>query len=61
MQMLLFTALAILLYLLADRLLDAIERRVGRRLEQRSLIFLAILLPLAMLAFAAVRKFGGVE
>jgi hypothetical protein len=61
MQILLFTALAILLYLLADRLLEAIERRAGRRLDQRSLVFLAILLPLALLAFAAVRKFVGVE
>jgi hypothetical protein len=61
MQILLFTALAILLYLVADRLLEAIERRAGRRLDQRSLVFLAILLPLALLAFAAVRKFVGIE
>lgn len=61
MQILLFSVLAILLYLLADRFLDAIERRAGRRLEQRSLIFLAILMSLALLAFAAVRKFVAVE
>jgi membrane-anchored glycerophosphoryl diester phosphodiesterase (GDPDase) len=58
MEMLLFTALAVALYLAADRVLDAVERRAGRRFEYRSVIFFAILLVLAMLAFAAVRHWA---
>lgn len=50
-EALLFTATAIILYLLADRLLDLLERRVGRRFEQRSLYFFAILLLLALVVF----------
>ena len=56
MQILLFTALAVVLYLVADRALNAIELRAGRRFEYRSLIFFAILLPLAMLAFALIQR-----
>ncbi|MFO1406876.1 MAG: hypothetical protein U1F08_04990 [Steroidobacteraceae bacterium] len=58
MEMLLFTALAAVLYLLADRLLDAVERRAGHRFEYRSAIFFAILLVLALVSFAIVRRYG---
>ena len=57
-EALLFTALAVVLYLVADRLLDALERRAGRRFEYRSVVFFAILLLLAVLTFAVVRRFG---
>jgi membrane-anchored glycerophosphoryl diester phosphodiesterase (GDPDase) len=57
-EALLFTALAVVLYLVADRVLDALERRAGRRFEYRSVIFFAILLVLAVLSFAVVRRFG---
>jgi len=56
--MLLFTALAVVLYLVADRLLDALERRAGRRFEYRSVVFFVILLLLALLSFAVVRRLG---
>jgi hypothetical protein len=56
MQIVLFTVVAVILYLVADRLLDALELRAGRRFEYRSLIFFAILLPLAMLAFALIQR-----
>ena len=56
MQTLLFTALAVILYLVSDRALDALEVRAGRRFEYRSLIFFVILLALAMLAFSAVQR-----
>lgn len=58
MEVLLFTALAVVLYLLSDRALDALERRAGRRFEYRSLLFFAILLLLALVSFALVRRFG---
>ena len=54
--MLLFTALAVVLYLVSDRALNALEVRAGRRFEYRSLIFFVILLTLALLAFAAVQQ-----
>jgi len=51
-----FTLVAICLYVAADRLLDAYERRIGRRLEQRSLVFFAVLLVLALTSFALLRE-----
>jgi hypothetical protein len=56
MEMLLFTVVAVVLYIVADRALDALERRSGRRFEHRTLIFFAILLGLAMTAFALIRS-----
>jgi predicted nucleic acid-binding Zn ribbon protein len=56
-QTLLFTVLAVVLYLVADRVLDAAERRAGRRFEYRSLYFFLILLLLAVVSFALVRRF----
>lgn len=58
MQMLLFTVLAVVLYLVSDRALNALEVRAGRRFEYRSLIFFVILLALAVLAFSAVQRFA---
>jgi hypothetical protein len=58
MEMLLFTALAVVLYLVADRALNALEVRAGRRFEHRSLIFFAILLALAIAVFSAVQRFA---
>jgi hypothetical protein len=55
-QILLFTALAVVLYLVADRVLDALELRAGRRFEHRSLIFFGILLGLAVVTFAIVQR-----
>lgn len=55
MQILLFTALAVVLYLVSDRALNALEVRAGRRFEYRSLIFFVILLVLTLIAFAAVQ------
>jgi hypothetical protein len=56
MQFIAFTALGIVLYVLADRLLQVLELRAGRRFEQRSLVFFAILLALALVSFALVRR-----
>ena len=56
--MLLFTALAVVLYLVSDRALNALEVRAGRRFEYRSLIFFVILLTLAIVVFSAVQRFA---
>jgi len=56
MEFLVFALLAVVLYAFADWLLRRIEAAAGRVLEQRSLIFFAILLILALLCFWIVRR-----
>jgi len=56
MDALYFTAVAVALYFLSDWLLRRIERARGQAFEQRTLIFFAILLISALLAFAAIRQ-----
>ena len=55
MHALYFTIAAIVLYVVADRLLDSLERRAGRRFEHRSLIFFGMLLGLSLVTFALIR------
>jgi hypothetical protein len=59
MEIIVFTVVAIGLYVGADALLRFIEKRLNRRLEQRSLAFFAILLPSALLSFAAIQAWLG--
>jgi len=56
-----FTLAAIVLYIVSDRVLDLLERRAGRRFENRSLIFFGLLLGLSLVTFAVVRRFVGVD
>ena len=55
METLWFLVAAVALYFLSDRVLQMIETRIGRRLEQRSLIFFAILLLSALVTFWVIR------
>ena len=55
-QALIYTIVAIVLYVTADRILDALEHRAGRRFEHRSLIFFALLLAMAAATFAVIRQ-----
>jgi hypothetical protein len=59
MDILWFTLIAVALYFGADRLLDYIERRRGARFENRQLAFFMIILPLALVAFWAMRRLAG--
>ena len=59
MEAVYFTALAALLYVMADRILDLLERRAGRRFEYRSLIFFILLLGMALGSFALIRASTG--
>lgn len=54
-----FTVLGVVLYIGADRILDVLERRAGRRFEYRSLVFFVLLLALALLSFAVIRRYTG--
>lgn len=56
MEALYFTAAAIFLYVAADMVLNLIERRLGRHLKNRSLIFFAIILSLSLLTFEILRR-----
>ncbi len=57
MEFLYLVVVGIVLYVVSDRILNYIERRRGARLEQRSLLFFAILLGLAVITFAIIRSF----
>ena len=59
MEAVYFTLVAIMLYLVADFVLDRAERMAGRRFERRSLIFFVILLSFALITFAAIRAYTG--
>lgn len=59
MEAVYFTLVAILLYFAADFILDRAERAAGRRFENRSLIFFVIILTLALVSFAAIRRYTG--
>jgi hypothetical protein len=57
MEIIYFTLAAVMLYFAADWILDRIESAAGRRFENRTLIFFAILLILAVTSFALIRHF----
>lgn len=59
MEAVYFTLVAILLYFVADFILDRAERIAGRRFDNRSLIFFGILLVLAVGSFSAIRIYTG--
>lgn len=55
MEIVYFTIVAAALYLVSDRILDLLERRAGRRFDNRSLVFFGIILTLSVLSFASLR------
>jgi hypothetical protein len=54
-----FTIVAALLYLLSNWILDRIEIAAGRRFEYRSVLFFGILMALAMISFYLIRLYTG--
>ncbi len=55
MEILLFTLNAIVIYLLADWVVRAMEKRRGEALKQRQAVFFGVFLALAMLSFYLLR------
>lgn len=55
MEILLFTVTGIVLYVSADALLKRIEAGREEPLENRSIIFFAIFLPLALISFQLIQ------
>lgn len=57
MEMVYFTLAAIALYVISDWIVNLIERRRGERLENRSLLFFAIIMVLSVASFSAIQQF----
>ena len=55
MEAVYYTIAAIVLYLVADRVIDMAERRAGRRCEDRSIYFFVLLSALAVGSFYVIR------
>jgi hypothetical protein len=53
-----FFLVAIVLYFVADWALRRIEAAVGKTLKYRSMVFFALLLTLALVSFAIIRRFA---
>ncbi|MFM9842313.1 MAG: hypothetical protein ACKVOI_05020 [Dongiaceae bacterium] len=56
LQYVVFVLVSVGLYLISDYLLRRIERAAGRRLPERSLIFMGILMLGAVIAFWLIRE-----
>lgn len=61
MEIVLFTIVAVVLYIVSDRALNYVEVRRGARFEHRSLIFFSILVILALVSFNLIQRLAGVE
>lgn len=59
MEIVYFTVVALALYAVSDWILQRVELWRGERFEQRSLIFLALMLGLAIPSFALIRYVTG--
>ena len=59
MAYLYYTVTAVLLYLVSDWILNLIEKRVGKRLEYRSVIFFVIIMVLAVSSFEMIDRVVG--
>ena len=59
MELVYFTVIAIGMYFTADAILTWIERKRGAPFEHRQVVFLAIIMPLALLTFWLVRVLSG--
>ena len=55
MEAVYFTMVAIGLYFFSDWLLERIERVRGKRFEQRSIVFFAIITVLALISFQVIQ------
>jgi len=54
-EILLFTLVAIVIYVVADRIIRTIEAKRGEVLKQRQVIFFAVFLVLALVSFRVLR------
>ena len=57
MEILLFTLNAIVVYLVADRIVRIIEKKRGAVLKQRQAVFFVVFLSLALISFNLLQRF----
>jgi hypothetical protein len=57
MEIVLFTIVALALYVVSDWIVQRIELALGRRLENRTLLFFALLAGLALATFSLIRTY----
>jgi len=57
MEILLFTLNAIVVYLVADRIVRIIETKRGAVLKQRQAVFFVVFLSLALISFNLLQRF----
>lgn len=57
MEVILFTLVAIGLYLVSDWIVQRIEIAAGHRLEHRTLLFFALIAVLAVVTFSLIRAY----
>jgi len=61
LEVVVFTGVAVVLYVVSDRILDTIEVRRQQRFTHRGVIFFAILVSLALVSFSILeRVLGGI-
>lgn len=61
MEIVLFTGVGMVLYLLTSQLLGALERLHGEPLPQRNIIFFVIIVALSLPTFSVMRSLTGTE
>ncbi len=59
MEIVYYTLTGIALYFVSDWLLERIEQARGKRFENRSVIFFAIILVLALVSFQIIGRLAG--
>ena len=57
MEILYFTVTAVILYVVSDMLVNQIEKMRGERMKNRSLVFFAIIMILAVTSFNLIEHF----
>lgn len=58
MEIIWFTLMAVILYLVSDGILEFIEKKKGERLPNRSVIFFIIISILAFISFQIIQNIG---
>ncbi len=56
MELIYFTLAAIVLYIVSDKIVLTIERKRGKRLQNRSVIFFFIIITLTIISFSIIQS-----
>ncbi len=56
MELIYFTLVAIILYIVSDKIVLTIERKRGERLQNRSVVFFLIIITLSIISFSIIQS-----